>query len=323
MVEPGTAAIATLATIAGVSGYGAMKVNKNQDVVIEQKVQERIAQTEERLKSTQEALKTMESIKAKQDAELIAIQKELEILRKAKDCVEKKPASSLFKGVFRKKTPDPIPAPIPDTAPGPVFPESVEEIRQATPVVPEENPLVVPEPVPAPAPAPVVPEPVPEPAPAVAPVVPEPEIAPIVPEPVPAPFVPEPEIAPIVPEPVPAPVVPETEERTTFGPQPSRSLQERLRAAKEKAAQMKRGTISNNVMTRLEEDLQTDATIFPDMPALAATTARPSERVPPQPPVRATRRNSNKVRAPPVPPRKGGMRKKKLRTRRGGKQKHV
>jgi hypothetical protein len=310
MVEPGTAAIATLATIAGVSGYGAMKVNKNQDVVIEQKVQERIAQTEERLKSTQEALKTMESIKAKQDAELIAIQKELEILRKAKDCVEKKPASSLFKGVFRKKTPDPIPAPIPDTAPGPVFPESVR-IREATPVV-------IPEPVPVP--APVVPEPVPEPAPAVAPVVPEPEIAPIVPEPVPAPFVPEPEIAPIVPEPVPAPVVPEPEERTTFGPQTTR---DRLRAAKEKAAQMKRGTISNNVMTRLEEDLQTDATIFPDMPALAATTARPSERVPPQPPVRATRRNSNKVRAPPPPPWKGGMRKKKLRTRRGGKQKHV
>jgi len=211
----------------------------------------------------------------------------------------------LFKGVFRKKTPDPIPAPIPEPSPGPVFPESVEEIRQPTPVVPE--------PVPAPAPAPVVPEPVPEPAPAV---------TPVVPEPVPAPFVPEPEIAPIVPEPVPAPVVPETEERTIFGPQPSRSLQERLRAAKEKAAQMKRGTISNNVMTRLEE-LQTDPTPFPDMPALAATTARPSERVPPQPPVRATRRNSNKVRAPPVPPRKGGMRKKKLRTRRGGKQKHV
>ena len=136
MVEPGTAAIATLATIAGVSGYGAMKVNKNQDVVVEQKVQERIALTEERLKATQEALQAVESAKAKQDAQLAAIQKELEMLRNAKASIEQQPKKkNLFVSRFFP-TSEPTFTPA-FAAPGDVTPDIAPEPAPVTEPVPE------------------------------------------------------------------------------------------------------------------------------------------------------------------------------------------
>ena len=147
MVEPGTAAIATLAAVAGVSGYGAMKVNSSQDVVIEQKVHERIAQTEERLKQTQEALQAVEAIKAKQDAQLAAIQKELEILRSAKANVEQGTKPSMFKNPFTFRTAPVPPAPEPQVPPPPPAPE------------PAPEPQVPPPPPAAEAQVPPVPEP--------------------------------------------------------------------------------------------------------------------------------------------------------------------
>ena len=167
-MEPGTAALATLATLAGVSGYGAMKVNSNQDVVIEQMVQERIAQTEERLKATQEALEAVEQIKAKQDAQLIAIQKELDLLRSAKDTMEGSKdskgstgstgpsrffSSRFFPGSQKPPVPEATPEPTPEPVPEPI---------------PEATPEPIPEPTPEPSPEPTpepVPEPVPEPTP--------------------------------------------------------------------------------------------------------------------------------------------------------------
>jgi hypothetical protein len=130
-MDPGTAAIAVLSTVTGVAGYGAMKVNKDQDVVIEQKVQERIAQTEERLKHTQEALKTVEDMKAKQDAELAAIKRELELLQNAKASFEQKPTESVnnpFARFFQKK---PVPPaadvpPVPPAADVPPVPPAAD-----------------------------------------------------------------------------------------------------------------------------------------------------------------------------------------------------
>lgn len=116
-MDPGTAAIATLATVVGVSGYGAMKVNSNQDVVIEQKVQERIAQSEERLKATQEALQSIEAVKLKQDQQLAAIEKELTLLRNQKAQFESTPAPTPTPEPTPQPTPEPTPEPTPTVPP--------------------------------------------------------------------------------------------------------------------------------------------------------------------------------------------------------------
>jgi hypothetical protein len=178
MVEPGTAAIATLAAVAGVSGYGAMKVNSNQDLVIEQKVQERIAQTEERLKQTQEALQAVEAVKSKQDVQLADIQKELELLRSAKANIEREKQPSMFKNPFTSRfsptAPPPEPPKEPEPAPAPEPPKEPEPAPEP-PKAPEPKrrnffrgkKKFVPKPVPEP---PKAPEPVPEP-----PKAPEPE----------------------------------------------------------------------------------------------------------------------------------------------------
>lgn len=133
-MDPGTIALGTMGIITGISGYGASKtIGKDQSQIVEQLVRERIAETEGRLKNTQDALKVCEDFKASHDAQIAALEKELEILRRAR------PAPSI---------PPSLPAPEP-VAPEPAVPE---------PVVPEP---AVPEPaVPEPAvPEPAVPEP--------------------------------------------------------------------------------------------------------------------------------------------------------------------
>ena len=326
MVEPGTAAIATLATIAGVSGYGAMKVNKDQDVVIEQKVHERIAQTEERLKQTQEALQAVEAIKSKQDAQLADIQRELDTLRAAKSAhaahatLQQRKAPerrSLFASRFTPVVPEPGMSQPPQPEPPTVTTDDItfeEPVPEPVVVPPVPEPVVVP---PAPAPEPVVVPPAPVPAP-------EPVVVPPVPEPVPAPAVPtEPDTFP-EPRSQTAP-----EERVAFEPSAPRSLAERLRIAQEQAAKLKEdGLTTKGFLSRLEtakKDAVQEVKDFAESTPLTARVPRALQR-PPLPPIRATRRNRNVKELgvpPPIPRRKGGqtLRKKKLRTRRGGKQK--
>ena len=354
MVEPATAAIATLATIAGVSGYGAMKVNKDQDVVIEQKVHERIAQTEERLKQTQEALQAVEAIKAKQDAQLADIQRELNMLRSAKANLQqtktKPERRALFTSRFTPVVPEPgMAQPEPTT----VTPDEITVTPQ-----PEPEPVSVPTPVTAPepvsiptpvtAPEPVsLPTPVTAPEPVSVPATPDPQSVPASPEVVPTPVsIPAPDITAEPASPAPSQPTSVPEDKTVFEPRQSRSLEERLRIAKEQAAKLKEDNVPKGFMSRLESakgDALQDVVNFAATPpvepyrytptlespvnALTATVPSRYARRPPAPPAfDATRRNRRPVRAPPVPSR-GGVtrltRKKKLRTRRGGKQKNV
>ena len=280
MVEPGTAAIATLATLAGVSGYGAMKLNSNQDVVIEQKVQDRIAATQERLKE-------VEAAKAKQDAELAALQKELEMLRQGKTTLEQTPAkkNSFMSHFFPTAKPEREFTPA-FAAPGDVTTEIVPE-----PVVPAPEPVL-------PTSEPVVPAP--------EPVVPTPE--PVVP----------------APEPVPESVVPgvnfppepksqgesKTEEtdRVQFAPTVSRSLpkvQPPVTGIDFTIESPGLGSTPTPPPYRLEPSLESP------VKALTATVPQANRKLPPTPPLSTRRRKT------------AGLRKKKLRTRRGGKQKNV
>lgn len=136
----------TNAAIAGVGAYGVKKANTTPN--------------DEKLQSTIEQL-----------------QREIEILKRAKDICESKSRSE------------------PAHEPAPVVPEPVAE---PAPAVPDVFPTV-------PEPASAVPEPVPEPAPAVPepPSFSNPEPAPVAPEPIPEPVT---EPAPVAPEPVPEPV---------------------------------------------------------------------------------------------------------------------
>ena len=291
MVEPGTAAIATLAAIAGISGYGATKVNKTQDVVVEEKVQERIALTEQRLKSTQEALQAVEAAKAKQDVQLAAIRKELEMLHSAKDSTEQPKQKNMFLSrFFPSATPQQTPV---FAGPGDVSPEIVSE---PTSVVSEPAPIVS-------EPAPVVSEP--------APVVSEPPTDTFPSEPV---EITSPPLEPLPEQKRELPA--DLEERRALFTQklsrkvaPAISLKDRLNEASKQAQQ--------------------DVVPFANLPSSSARVPRASERLPPMPPASTRRRQFTKVPTPYLnqgEAKRGGsqhMRKKKLRTRRGGKQKNV
>jgi hypothetical protein len=299
-----------------------MKLNSNQDVVVEQKVQDRIAATQERLKE-------VEAAKAKQDAELAALQKELEMLRRGKSSLEQTPAkkNSFISRFFPTKPEEREFTPA-FAAPGDVTPEIV------APPAPEPTPA--PAPVVFPAPAPVGPTPAPVPF--------------VFPTPAPEPSVP----APVVETtPVPEPVVP----GVNFPPEPMSQSESKTeeddRTPLLPTSQSESKTEEDNTPpllptsqseSKTEEDdrvpfLPTVSRSLPKISppslpkppvpepyqftpslespvkALTATVPSKNRKLPPAPPLSTRRR---------IPGKKGGLsRKKKLRTRRGGKQKNV
>jgi outer membrane biosynthesis protein TonB len=196
MVEPGSVAIGTLATIAGISGYGAMKLNAKQSKDIRDAVNAQCKANDLLLKETETARQVAEEARRECAAEVDKLKQEVATLQTEKEALAKTaaqlqstltnvpvaqvapaPAPGVL-GMFGMDTPAPAPAPAPEPAPTPA---------------PEPTPAPAPEPAPAPTPTP---EPAPEPAPA-----PTPEPAP---EPTP-----EPATAPAVAAiPIPAPLPP-------------------------------------------------------------------------------------------------------------------
>lgn len=83
MVEPGTAAIAALSTIAGISGYGAMKVNAKQSELMEAEIAKRVQDVNARLTASEQAKRTAEEELARQQTEVARLTAELETLRAA------------------------------------------------------------------------------------------------------------------------------------------------------------------------------------------------------------------------------------------------
>lgn len=344
MVEPGTAAIAVLSTIAGLSGYGAMKVNQNQSKVMDETANRLAAEKIEKVR--RELTLATEEMKAKAERELKA--KQLEVDKFKQDIEELKAAESklqsklqqategerLFSSVslpeFKKAIQtfqkDPELNTLIDTldekkkkavekvfenytssmrlrisrgslqslfqdltnAAGQSFIDRISFDKKLTDILRNVSSFTEKE-IPTPAPAPVVPAP--------------------------APVVPAPELAPQGQRSTFGSISTPQEQPVVFGPQASRIL-----AAKERAANQKKGNIQDNVMTRIE-DARTEPSPFAQLPSLSSTVpTRSIPRIPPPPPVRATRRKG-KIVPPTVP--KGGLRKKKLRSRRATKQKNV
>jgi hypothetical protein len=203
MVEPGSLAIGTLATIAGISGYGAMKLNAKQSKDIRDAINAQCKANDLLLKETETARQVAEDARRECDAEVDKLKQEVATLQTEKEALAKTAAdlqatitgapapapSPGVLGMFGMDAPAPAPAPAPEPAP------------EAPAPAPTPAPEPAPEPAPAPAPTPEptpAPEPAPEPTPA-----PEPA-----PEPTPAPT-PEPAVAPAVAAiPIPAPLPP-------------------------------------------------------------------------------------------------------------------
>jgi hypothetical protein len=158
-MDPGTAAIATLASIVGVAGYGANQVNKDQASVIDGKVQSITGRTQAELISVKEQLRVAEEAKQTQEISLKALQKEIDSLKRGK------PVDSFFNMFTRRRANastvpgDPIgelpSGPEPDIEPDPIdTPDSDADSdsgsdsgsdSDAPPVVPP-GPSVVPPP---------------------------------------------------------------------------------------------------------------------------------------------------------------------------------
>jgi len=87
MVEPATAAIAVLSTIAGVSGYGAMKINSNQARVMDETANRLAAGKIEKVR--QELAIATEQMKAKAEKELQAKQAEVDQFKRDIEVLQK------------------------------------------------------------------------------------------------------------------------------------------------------------------------------------------------------------------------------------------
>jgi flagellar motility protein MotE (MotC chaperone) len=93
MIDPGTAAIAVLSTVTGVAGYGAMKVNQNQAKVMDElatrMAQEKIEKVRKdlALATQQMKAKAERELKSKQ-AEVDAFKRDLTALEKSKKVLE-------------------------------------------------------------------------------------------------------------------------------------------------------------------------------------------------------------------------------------------
>ena len=150
MVEPGSVAIGTLATIAGISGYGAMKLNAKQSKDIRDAVNAQCKANDLLLKQTEDARAVAEEAARESAEEVRKLKEEVDALQTQKETLTKA-ASELQSrltnvpvaqiapapepGIFSMFGSDPAPAPAPAPAPEPA-------------------PAPAPEPAPAPAPAP-------------------------------------------------------------------------------------------------------------------------------------------------------------------------
>ena len=118
MVEPGTAAIAVLSTIAGISGYGAMKINSKQNTMIEAEIQRRIQGVKNLLRATEAAKLTAEQSLQKQKSEVERLAQELRTMKAAKETLERE-KSSLATRPPPAATPPPVTTPPPVVRPPP------------------------------------------------------------------------------------------------------------------------------------------------------------------------------------------------------------
>lgn len=91
MVEPGTAAIAVLSTIAGISGYGAMKLNSKQNDLMEAEIAKRVKAVKDLLTATEEAKRAAEASLAERQSEIDRLNAELREIRAAKERMEQPP----------------------------------------------------------------------------------------------------------------------------------------------------------------------------------------------------------------------------------------
>lgn len=129
MVEPGTAAIAVLSTIAGISGYGAMKINSEQNAMIEAEIQRRIQGVKDLLKATEAAKTTAEKSLQSQKSEVARLTSELKAIKTAKEALERqKKASDITPSSDSTPPPPPPPPPSPAKEPAKSFLDSVDTI---------------------------------------------------------------------------------------------------------------------------------------------------------------------------------------------------
>jgi hypothetical protein len=288
-MDPGTAAIATLASIVGVAGYGANQVNKDQASVIDGKVQSITGRTQAELISVKEQLRVAEEAKQTQEISLKALQKEIDSLKRGK------PVDSFFNMFTRRRANastvpgDPIgelpSGPEPDIEPDPIeTPDSDADSDSGSDSDSESDaPPVVP-----PGPSVVPPDVPPTSTPSVPPPPSDPPISPDVP-PSDPPIPPDVPLGPSVVPPTPPSEGPEEEE-----------AMEREVLSEEKAECT---TLLNELNIKKTIDRGKWVRKNPDDPRIAQV--------------------NNCVDINLRGKRGGTVRKKKLRTRHGGKQSNV
>ena len=84
-MDPGTAAILTLSTITGISGYGAMKLNAKRGASIDEEVKKAIGDAQAMIKSAQDAKVIAEQERNKKEQEVKKLTAEIAKLKKAEE----------------------------------------------------------------------------------------------------------------------------------------------------------------------------------------------------------------------------------------------
>jgi hypothetical protein len=84
-MDPGTAAILTLSTITGISGYGAMKLNAKRGASIDEEVKKAIGDAQAMIKSAQDAKVIAEQERTKKEQEVQKLTAEITKMQKAQE----------------------------------------------------------------------------------------------------------------------------------------------------------------------------------------------------------------------------------------------
>jgi myosin heavy subunit len=87
-MDPGTAAILTLSTITGISGYGAMKLNAKRGASIDEEVKKAIGDAQAMIKSAQDAKIIAEQERNKKEEEVKKLTAEIATMQKARQQLE-------------------------------------------------------------------------------------------------------------------------------------------------------------------------------------------------------------------------------------------
>ncbi len=127
MVEPGTVAIGVLSTIAGISGYGAMKLNSKRNELMEAEIAKRVKAVKDLLTATEEAKRAAEASLAERQSEIDRLNNELNEIRAAKERMEQQQ---------QQQQPPPAaettPPPAAETTPPPPAAETEPEAQDRT-----------------------------------------------------------------------------------------------------------------------------------------------------------------------------------------------